>query len=336
MNIREKRERIEEETLSPCAALSSRSRGRAVPEPQDPMRTVYCRDRDRIVHCKAFRRLKSKTQVFLSPEGDHYRTRLTHTLEVSQIARSISRALFLNEDLTEAIALGHDLGHTPFGHAGERALDSLVPGGFRHYEQSVRVVSKLEDYPKGLNLTYETIDGILCHTKGREASTFEGRCVRYADHIAYINHDIDDSERAGLLSEDDIPKDIRDVLGSSKRSRITALITDLVENFDPEKGFSYSEEVGGAFEELEKLMFEKIYLNKSGAAKLEERKVSGLIKGLYDGYLENPELLPGFYGDIARKESPERAAADYISGMSDNFAVHCYEEMFVPKSWNYL
>ena len=330
-NIRTKREEIERITLNPLAALSENSRGREQYEDPDPLRTVYAKDRDRIVHCKAFRRLKDKTQVFLSPEGDHYRTRLTHTLEVAQIARSISRALFLNEDLTEAIALGHDLGHTPFGHAGERALDAMMPGGFKHYEQSVRVVSKLEKFPQGLNLTYETLDGILNHTTGRWAETLEGRCVRYSDHIAYINHDIDDAERAGLLTEDDIPLEIREVLGNSKSERITTLINDLVSNFDGD--FGYSETVNEKYRMLKDYMYENIYLNTSGAAKREEIKVAGLIGGLWEKYIKDPSLMPETCRLIAEEEGPERAAADYISGMSDDFAVFCYEEFFIPKGW---
>ena len=230
MNVRERTQQIEEQILSPYASLSRNTKGRDRPEEECDLRTPYQRDRDRIIHCKAFRRLKRKTQVFLSPEGDHYRTRLTHTLEVAQIARTIARALRLNEDLTEAISLGHDLGHTPFGHAGERALNEIFPGGFRHYEQSVRVVEKLEKNGLGLNLTKEVRDGILHHTHGQEASTLEGQIVRYADRIAYINHDIDDAERAGVLEESQIPKEITNLLGTSKSARINCLVNAVVDN----------------------------------------------------------------------------------------------------------
>ena len=229
MTVREETQRLEEEMLAPCAALSAKTRGRARPEEECVLRTPYQRDRDRVIHCKSFRRLKHKTQVFLSPEGDHYRTRLTHTLEVSQIARTIARALRLNEDLTEAVALAHDLGHTPFGHAGERALNALMPGGFRHFEQSVRVVDRLEKEGRGLNLTYEVRNGILCHTTGLEAETAEGRIIRWADKIAYINHDIDDAIRAGVLCEAEIPRDITEALGDTKTKRITTLIRAVVE-----------------------------------------------------------------------------------------------------------
>lgn len=230
MTIREQTQQLERQTLAPWAAFSQETRGRQRPEEECEMRSPYQRDRDRIIHCKSFRRLKHKTQVFLSPEGDHYRTRLTHTLEVAQIARTIARALRLNEDLTEAVALAHDLGHTPFGHAGERALNALLPHGFRHYEQSLRVVERLEKEGRGLNLTYEVRNGVLCHTTGLEADTAEGRIIRWADKIAYINHDIDDAIRAGVLREEDIPRAITQVLGDSKTKRITALIRSVVEN----------------------------------------------------------------------------------------------------------
>ena len=333
-SIRERREEIERQTLSSYATLAMNSRGREEPEEPDSMRTVFAEDRDRIVHCKAFRRLKDKTQVFLSPEGDYYRTRLTHTLEVAQIARSISRALFLNEDLTEAIALGHDLGHTPFGHAGERALNALIPGGFRHYEQSVRVLTKIERYPRGLNLTRETIDGILNHTTGKWAETLEGRCVRFSDHIAYLNHDIDDAERAGVLKEEDIPSDIRDVLGDSKSARITTLIQDLVMNFNGE--FAYTDEVGAMYAKLKDFMYENVYLNTSGAAKKEEHKVTNLISGLYEIYTQHSTRLPPEYREIAEEEGLDRAVADYISGMSDDFAIYCFEDLFIPKGWEVI
>ena len=297
------------------------------------MRTAFQRDRDRIIHCKSFRRLKHKTQVFLSPEGDHYRTRLTHTLEVAQIARSIARALDLNEDLTEAIALGHDLGHTPFGHAGERALNDLHPGGFRHFEQSVRVVERLEKNGAGLNLTYEVKNGILCHTKGKEADTLEGRIVRTADRIAYINHDIDDAIRAGAISEKDLPKEFIEAFGSTTSERINSMVVNVVEN-----------SVGGeikmdkhffeCFNALHKYMFDCVY--KSEYAKSEEKKVPHLVESLYDYYTKHPELLDGELKAIADSEGVERAVCDYIAGMTDHFAVQTYENLFIPKFWQKL
>ena len=261
MTVREETQRLESEMLAPWAARSAQTRGRSRPEEECQLRTPYQRDRDRVIHCKSFRRLKHKTQVFLSPEGDHYRTRLTHTLEVSQIARTIARALRLNEDLTEAVALAHDLGHTPFGHAGERALNALLPKGFRHYEQSVRVVDRLEKDGRGLNLTWEVKNGILCHTTGLEADTAEGRIVRWADKIAYINHDIDDAIRAGVLQEGDIPKNITQTLGDSKTKRITALISSVVAN-SREGDIAMDERTLRAFEELNDFMYQAVYLNE--------------------------------------------------------------------------
>ena len=275
MTVMERIQEAEKRNLAPYASLSSQTRGRDRPEAESELRTPYQRDRDRIIHCKSFRRLKHKTQVFLSPEGDHYRTRLTHTLEVSQIARTIARALMLNEDLTEAIALGHDLGHTPFGHAGERSLNELVPGGFRHYEQSVRVVEKLEKNGQGLNLTWEVRDGILCHTCGTQARTLEGRVVRLADRIAYINHDIDDAKRAGVLCEDEIPADILHVLGSTKSKRIDTLVLSAVTNSTGEE-IRLDPEIQQAFDRLHDFMYESVYLNPR--AKKEEKKVPGLIE----------------------------------------------------------
>lgn len=329
MNVRERTENLEAQILAPGAALSRKTRGRAVPEEECSLRTVYQRDRDRITHCKAFRRLKHKTQVFLSPEGDHYRTRLTHTLEVSQIARTIARAMRMNEDLTEAIALGHDLGHTPFGHAGERALDKLVPGGFRHYEQSARVVEKLENEGKGLNLTFEVRDGILHHTTGPQACTAEGRIVRLADRIAYLNHDVDDAERAGMLTEREIPVGITGVLGASKSKRIDTLVHSVVENSTPET-LSMDPDVASAFREFGSFLNTYVYSNPY--AKSEEKKVPGLIAALYQ-YSLNPENLPEDLRRIAEQEGPERAACDYIAGMTDHFAVQLFETIFVPKAW---
>jgi dGTPase len=329
MTVKEETQALEKKILSPYAALAENSRGRETPEEECSLRTVYQRDRDRIIHCKSFRRLKHKTQVFLSPEGDHYRTRLTHTLEVSQIARTIARALRLNEDLTEAISLGHDLGHTPFGHAGEHALDEIFPGGFRHYEQSVRVVEKLEKGGKGLNLTFEVRNGIACHTIGKEACTAEGRIVRLADRIAYINHDIDDAERAGVLYERDIPKNITDVLGSSKSKRIDTLVHSVVENSGRGK-LAMAPEINGVFEELAGFMDEHVYHNPQ--AKSEETKVPGLIEALFE-YLVKPEHMPPDMRMIAEKDGNERAACDFIAGMTDHYAVQLFEKIYVPKAW---
>ncbi len=330
-NIRIRTEENERLLLSPFATLSSKSLGRKIPEPEDNLRTCFQRDRDRIIHCKAFRRLKHKTQVFLSPESDHYRTRLTHTLEVSQIARTVSRALMLNEDLTEAIALGHDLGHTPFGHAGERALNELLNGGFTHYEQSVRVCELLEDAGKGLNLTAEVLDGILNHTKGSFASTLEGRVVRFCDRIAYINHDIEDAVRGGIITENDIPIELRNCLGHSKSERITTLVTSLVEN--SEDDIKMSNEVFDAFTALHSFLFDKVYFNPK--AKKEEEKVFGLVKGLFDFYTQNPNKLPKEFENIIKNEGINRAVADYIAGMTDHFAATTFTNVFVPGSWKY-
>lgn len=333
MTVREQTQTIERLTLSRYAALSERSRGRRRPEPEDPLRSCYQRDRDRILHCKAFRRLKQKTQVFLSPEGDHYRTRLTHTLEVSQIARTIARALRLNEDLTEAIALGHDLGHTPFGHAGERALNKLCPGGFTHYRQSLRVVDSLEKDGRGLNLSWEVRNGIITHTTGAWARTLEGCAVRYADHIAFLNHDIEDAITAGVLSPEAIPADAVRVLGRTKSERITTMITDLVTN-TPGDRMGFSSEVEDAYLLLKDFMYSTVYVDKE--AKREEGKVDKLVGELYERLSANPSLMPTFYMQIAFNEGTDRAVADYISGMSDQFAVRLFEELFVPQKWHVL
>ena len=334
MTIRQRTENIEKQILSPRAALSSQSRGRERPEESDAIRTCYQRDRDRVLHSKAFRRLKQKTQVFLSPEGDHYRTRLTHTLEVSQIARTIARALQLNEDLTEAIALGHDLGHTPFGHAGERALNALSPDGFAHYKQSLRVVDKLERGGKGLNLTWEVRNGIVTHTKGDWAATLEGCCVRRADHIAFLNHDIEDAITAGVLREEQLPPDAVRVLGHTKSQRITTMITDLVQNSLESEIPVFSEEVNEAYELLRDFMYSTVYVDP--VAKREESKVEKLIGDLYEKILAEPELLPNLYLQVAYTEGLDRAAVDYISGMSDEFATRLYEQLFVPQKWHIL
>lgn len=319
--------------LSPYASFSDQSRGRDREEEQCPMRTIYQRDRDRIIHCKAFRRLKHKTQVFLAPEGDHYRTRLTHTLEVAQIARSIARALNLNEDLTEAIALGHDLGHTPFGHAGERTLNSLCPMGFAHYKQSIRVVELLEKDGKGLNLTWEVRDGIVNHRTSGNPSTLEGKAVRLSDKIAYINHDIDDGIRAGILKESDIPSEYTYVLGNSTKERLNTMISDIVVNSLGKNDIVMSEPVHKAMTDLRKFMFESLYLNPT--AKSEEAKADKLITELYRYYVANTDKLPDTYKRFITEfdERPEQVVCDYIAGMSDQYSISKFQEIFVPKAW---
>lgn len=332
MNVREKTLEIEEKTLSPYGMLCKNTKGRVRPEEECPVRTAYQRDRDRIIHCNAFLRLKHKTQVFLSPIGDHYRTRLTHTFEVSQIARTIARGLRLNEDLTEAISLGHDLGHTPFGHAGERALNEIFPGGFKHYKQSLRVVDVIEKNGKGLNLTYEVRNGIVCHTTGTEASTLEGRVVKLADKIAYINHDIEDAVRAGVMKETDIPEEILKVLGRSKSDRINTLVISVIENSGRDITLDMDTEI--AFEQLHSFMFANVYTNP--ICKSEEIKAMDMIKRLYEYFTKNPETLPGEYAVIRDRDGAERAACDYIAGMTDHYAVKTYTNLFVPNSWTML
>ena len=333
MTIREQTQEIERRTLSRYATLSVNSRGRCRPEKEDPIRPCFQRDRDRILHSKAFRRLKQKTQVFLSPEGDHYRTRLTHTLEVSQIARTIARALRLNEDLTEAIALGHDLGHTPFGHAGERALNRLCPGGFTHYRQSLRVVDKLEKDGEGLNLSWEVRNGIVTHTTGAWARTPEGCVVRRADHIAFLNHDIEDAVAAGVLDARRIPAEATAVLGRTKSQRITTMITDIVAHSQNGQ-INFSPEVEAAYAILKDFMYSTVYVDKE--AKREEKKVDKLIEALYERLCADPSRMPNFYLQIAYNEGVDRAATDYISGMSDEFATRLFVEWFVPQKWQVL
>lgn len=326
---RERTEQIEHFLLSERAAFSDSHHGRMRDEEPCELRTDFQRDRDRIIHCKSFRRLKHKTQVFLSPEGDHYRTRLTHTLEVSQIARTVARSLRLNEDLTEAIALGHDLGHTPFGHAGERALNECCGGGFRHYEQSVRVVERLENGGRGLNLTDDVKNGILCHTAGELAYTLEGQIVRVSDRIAYINHDIDDAIRAGVLCASDIPPEARDVLGNTKSERIDTLVRSTVHNSGDT--IAMHPEVAKAYDMLHAFLFERVYTNP--VAKGEESKVDGMIKNMFTYYVSNPDKLPGEYRQTLETDGPERAAVDHIAGMTDRFAVQVYSDLFIPRSW---
>ncbi len=329
MTIRERTERLERDNLSPYACLSAETRGRETPLPSDGIRTEFQRDRDRILHSKAFRRLMHKTQVFLSPEGDHYRTRLTHTLEVAQIARTMAVALRLNENLTETIALGHDLGHTPFGHAGERALDEVAPGGFRHYEQSVRVVERLERDGAGLNLTWEARDGIGAHTKG-QAATLEGRLVKLADHFAYAHHDLEDAIRAGVLSEENVPAAIREELGANRETRLTALINSVVDNSADD--IRMDGRTAEVFGDLEKFMYDAVYTNP--VAKSQEHKAMAMLKQLYAFFLENPNRLPAEYLAIAFSEGADRAICDYISGMSDRYAIKLYTDYFIPKGWS--
>ncbi|ADL04770.1 deoxyguanosinetriphosphate triphosphohydrolase [Lacrimispora saccharolytica] len=333
MNIRESTEQWENAYLSPYAAFSKNSRGREREEEACDIRTAYQRDRDRIIHCKAFRRLKHKTQVFLAPEGDHYRTRLTHTLEVSQIARTIAKSLRMNEDLTEAIALAHDLGHTPFGHSGEAILNKICSQGFAHYRQSVRVVEILEKNGMGLNLTWEVRDGILNHRTSGQPSTLEGAIVRLSDKIAYINHDIDDAIRARMFVEEDLPECYTGILGHSVRERLNNLIHDIIGNSYGKPEIIMSPDMESAMQGLRTWMFENVY--KSDIPKAEEGKAQHLIVMLFNYYMEHPDKLPEEYRILmeVRMEGRERAVCDYIAGMSDSYAIDKFEELFVPKAW---
>ena len=332
MTIREEMECLERPYMSPYATLSENSRGRDREEPECDIRPVFQRDRDRILHCKSFRRLKHKTQVFLSPQGDHYRTRLTHALEVSQNARTIAKALRLNESLVEAIALGHDLGHTPFGHAGEGMLNELCNGGFKHNEQSVRIVEKLEKDGKGLNLTWEVRDGILNHQTSMMPSTLEGKIVRLSDKIAYINHDIDDAIRAHVLLEDDIPEEYRKILGFDTRERLNTLIHDIIDHSRNRNDIYMSPEVAGAMQGLRQFMFQNVYTNP--IAKGEETKAKELLERLFVYYLKHIDVLPGYYLQMLEEgEENDRVVCDYIAGMTDQYAVAKYNEYFMPKSW---
>ena len=328
--IRERTLEIERRNISPYGMLCENTKGREKEEEECPVRTAYQRDRDRIIHCTAFRRLKHKTQVFLSPDSDHYRTRLTHTLEVSQIARTMAMALSLNETLTEAIALGHDLGHTPFGHAGERALNEVFPDGFKHYEQSCRVVERLENKGKGLNLTYEVRNGILCHTRGEEACTLEGRLVKLADRIAYINHDIDDAVRGGIISEGNIPIEARKILGETKSERINTLVTSAINN--TKETVVLDRDVQSAFDILHEFMFDRVYTNP--VCKSEEGKAIAMIQQLYHFFSTNPDELPNEYIEIAWRDGAQRAACDYIAGMTDSYALKVFSHYFVPSGWS--
>ena len=329
MTIREQTQQQEKQTLSPLAVYSQSTRGREKPEEEDLVRTPFQRDRDRIIHCRSFRRLMHKTQVFFSPQDDHYRTRLTHTLEVAQIARTIARALRLNEDLTEAIALGHDLGHTPFGHAGERALNEVCPQGYRHYQQSVRVVETLEKGGQGLNLCWEVRDGIRCHTAGPAAATLEGQLVRFSDKIAYMNHDVDDAVRSGVLSEEDLPWDVKWMLGRTKSQRIAALVSSVIENSN--EVIAMDPETHRVFLQLQQFLFDTVYTHP--LVKNEEAKAQKVIESLYEYFIGHGDKLPSEYRAIREREGIHTAVCDYISGMSDRFAVHLYTELFVPKSW---
>jgi dGTPase len=341
MTIREKLEEIERETLSPRATLSVASKGREREENPHPFRTAFQRDRDRIIHSKSFRRLKHKTQVFLAPFGDHFRTRLTHTLEVSQIARTIAKALRLNEDLTEAVALGHDIGHTPFGHAGEDTLDELLSEGFSHYEQSLRVVEKLEYEGKGLNLTVEVREGILLHSKGRGeileddpdgmAKTLEGQIVRVSDVIAYVNHDIDDALRAGIIKDGDIPHSLVRILGKWHASRIDRLVEDVIQASLAAglERISMSDEVMGALVGLREFLYQKVYSSRYAAE--EVNKAKKILSDLFRYVLENPE---SYVKNYPRGDSLERRAADFIAGMTDLYAMALFEKLFFPRSWS--
>lgn len=333
MNIRQKNEDMEKKFLGPYAALSCESKGRDREEPQCDLRTVYQRDRDRIIHCKAFRRLKHKTQVFLAPMGDHYRTRLTHTLEVSQIARTIAKSLDLNEDLTEAIALGHDLGHTPFGHAGERTLNKLCSKGFRHYEQSIRVVEVLENNGRGLNLTKEVRDGIINHRTSGNPSTLEGKVVRLSDKIAYINHDIDDAIRGKIICEEDIPKEYTEVLGNTTKKRLDTLVKDIVRNSYGVNDILMSGEVQKAMMDLRQYMFTSVYTNP--LAKSEESKAYEMITLLFEYYLKHIDEMPDEFKYLINEcgEDEEQVVCDYIAGMSDQYSVSTFQTIFIPKSW---
>jgi len=332
MTLREETQRLERETLSPWAAFSDATKGRERPEEECQLRTPYQRDRDRILHCKSFRRLKQKTQVFLLPKGDHYRTRLTHTLEVSQNARTIAKALRLNEDLTEAAALGHDLGHTPFGHAGEHALNEICPLGFAHYRQSVRVVEVLENKGRGLNLTWEVRDGIRNHRTSGTPHTLEGQIVRYCDKIAYINHDIDDAIRAQIMVEEDIPKELCDILGYTTKERLNTLIHNIITNSIGKDDIMMSKKVEEAMHRLRRFMFEHVY--KNPVAKGEEEKARGLLKQLYYYYMEHMELIPKKYTNMLYNgESRVRDVCDYTSGMTDQYAITKFEEFFLHQAW---
>ncbi|MFQ5574065.1 MAG: deoxyguanosinetriphosphate triphosphohydrolase [Terriglobia bacterium] len=339
MSVRDRFEQEEENTLSPRARRSVETKGRARPEEPDSLRTCFQRDRDRVIHAKAFRRLAHKTQVFLTPEGDHYRTRLTHTLEVSQISRTIARALGLNQDLTEAIALGHDLGHTPFGHIGEQALTQALgeengrfgwPRRFDHNLQSLRVVEAIEYGGKGLNLTFEVLDGIRTHTGSEMPSTLEAEVVRIADRVAYINHDIDDAVRGGIISQNDLPAEPVRLLGKHHSLRVSSMVTDLISNSRESDHIRMSQEIGRVTDEMRDFLFEKVYEND--VAKGESPKAQKVLQGLFAYYLETPTALPAEFKPTGQQELAVKVC-DYIAGMTDRYAIRRYEEIFMPKAW---
>lgn len=332
-SLKDKTYAIEDAFLSPYACKSRDTRGRDREEEECAMRTDFQRDRDRIIYCKAFRRLKNKTQVFFSPEGDHYVTRLTHTLDVAQIARSLARALSLNEDLAEAIALGHDLGHTPFGHSGERILNKLNPAGFRHNEQSVRVVEVLEKDGRGLNLTVEVRDGMLNHKKSGKPMTLEGKCVSIADRIAYINHDLDDAMRAGILKISDVPKDIRDILGNSSRERINTAISSVYRNSVGKNFVALEDEIEKASDKLRSFMFDRVYFSDS--ARGEEIKAERMLSAMYNYFVKHTEDLPATFKKLLDIYPAEQVVCDYISSMTDRYATYTFNSLFIPRGWTF-
>ena len=331
--LKERTYAIEEAFLSPYATKSKDTKGRSREEKPCNMRTDFQRDRDRIIYCKAFRRLKNKTQVFFSPEGDHYITRLTHTLDVAQIARSMARALALNEDLAEAIALGHDLGHTPFGHSGERILNKLAPGGFRHNEQSVRVVDVLEKDGAGLNLTFEVRDGILNHRKSGNPATLEGACVRIADKIAYINHDLDDAVRAGILKPSDVPAEVTDMLGTTSKERINTAISSVWQHSYGKNTVVMGEDVSRASEALRAFMFKRVYFTEYALG--EEQKAERMLSFMYEYFVKNVNTLPATFLKLLERFSAEQVVCDYISSMTDRYAVYTFNRLFVPRGWSF-
>lgn len=331
MTIRQQLEAREAQFLAPWAARSAECDVREMPISPDDLRTAFQRDRDRLIHAKAFRRLKHKTQCFINPSTDHIRTRLTHTLEVSQIARTLARSLRLNEDLAEAIALGHDLGHTPFGHMGERILDGLMPGGFKHRAQSLRVVTVLENYGKGLNLTAAVRDGILHHSGATPPATLEGQCVSRADRIAYINHDIDDSISAGVLTEDDLPRALTGVLGTSHGERINTMILDVVRTSGDGQGVRMSGEIGAATLEMRQFLYDNVY--QRDAVAQEEEKASRMLLALFSYAMENPHIIPAGYAASRETDGTQRAVCDWIAGMTDRYAIRLFREIFMPSAF---
>lgn len=328
---REVREKMEEFLVGPYGVRAADSRGRTMPEKECEVRTCFQRDADRITHSKAFRRLKHKTQVFLQPEGDHYRTRLTHTLEVIRLSRTVGRALRLNEDLCEAIALGHDLGHTPFGHAGERALNAIYPDGFRHYEQSLRVVDCIEKDGRGLNLSFETRIGILAHTVGHSEESREAKVVRLCDHAAYLNHDLDDAMRAGIVAEEKVPEKITEKLGRRNSQRINALIMDII-TYSERGEVDISPDMRPTWDLFHEFMYRAVYHNP--IAKGEEGKVENILHGIWEYYIKHTDTLPEDYKTLAERDGLERAVTDYVSGMTDDYAMFQFGRLFIPMAWS--